>query len=229
MSLWFSSLAVLTFSLSVSLSFSASLPLSFPHFLRRLLSICPSLSPSDDLSSLRLDLLSASPMWRRNGDVCRLMRSACVFLVCRGTQALTAARVWRAGRVRSALCACVRAAVRACFSCCRVCQCVREKCHAHSLWSHQHLSHKRHREQAKRTLASIGPSSLPRTGEAVRSYHSAYRALVDRHTQGGGRECRVHAVSNSASKCLQLRSMSGTIPLCNSRELGPVCASVSGC
>jgi hypothetical protein len=28
-----------------------------------------------------------------------LMRSACVFLVCRGTQALTAARVWRAGRV----------------------------------------------------------------------------------------------------------------------------------
>jgi len=77
------------------LSLPASLPPSFPHFLSRLLSICPSLSPSNDLSSLRLDLLSASPIWRRNEDVCRVMRSACVFLVCRGTQALTAARVWR--------------------------------------------------------------------------------------------------------------------------------------
>ena len=93
---------------SLSMFISISLPPCFPpcfplsllsSFPQTLASICPSLSPSNDLSSLRLDLLSACPTWRRNGDVCRLMRSACVFLVCRGTQALTAARVWRAGRV----------------------------------------------------------------------------------------------------------------------------------
>ena len=39
-----------------------------------------------------------------------------------------------------------------------------------------------------RTRAAIRTSSLPRTREAVRSYHSAYRALVDRLVQGGGRQ-----------------------------------------
>ena len=62
------------------------------------------------------------------------------------------------------------------------------------------------------------------------SCHSAYRALIDRHIQGGGRECGMHAAFNYASNCLQLRfrSISGIIPRCNSRQLELVCAKLSG-